>query len=288
MTSLALWRDIESRLDSGLKGWRSRVDDFGQVLAVAARAAGRAWTDDEIFKGLLMAVLSSNTDWSRIEQNQTGLAELFSQFSLQWYADLPQREIGERIVPWFLERKAGSMTLRRNLINLRRSARLLYKHSCHHGRAVSCFTLLLRGAGGDPKKAAVRLGSRGSKDKLPAFGVPLAAEALKNLGFDVAKPDRHVTRAVASFGLVPFENWRNRNGWTAPSYASKRSYLAVMRAVQDIAASACVPVVTVDNAIWLLGAKSGLHMTNPELARMVRTGKDPNVLEEAVGTLIRS
>lgn len=287
MTSLALWRSIESRLDLGLRGWRSRVDEFGQVSAVKERAAGRAWSDDETFEGLLMAVLSNNTDWSRIEPIQADLAELFSGFSLKLYADLPHHEIGERILPWFLARKAGSMTLERDLVNLRRCARRLHEHSRLHGTAESYFTVLVRQLDGDPKKAALQLGSPG-KDKLPAFGVALAAEALKNLGFDVAKPDRHVKRAVASFGLVPFEKWSDRNGRTAPSYASKKLHLAVMGAVQNIAASASVPVVTADNAIWLLCARSGLHLTNEELAEMVRKGKDTNALAEAVGRLIRS
>ena len=287
MTSLTLWQNIESSLDSGLKGWRSRVDDFGQVAAVRERAAGRAWSDDETFEGLLMAVLSNNTDWSRIERIQTDLAELFSGFSLKSYANLPHREIGVRILPWFLERKAGSMTLERDLANLRRCARRLYKHSRLHGTAESYFTMLVRQLGGDPKQAALQLGSPGNH-KLPAFGVALAAEALKNLGFDVAKPDRHAKRAVASFGLVPFEDWLDRNGRTAPSCYTKKSFLAVMGAVQDIATSAKVPVVTADNAIWLLGAKSGLYLTNAELAEMARKGKDPTALAKAVGTLIRS
>ena len=287
MTSLALWRNIESRLDSGLTGWRSRVDGFGQVAAVEARAAGREWSDDETFEGLLMAVLSNNTDWSRIERIRADIAELFSGFSLKSYADLPHSEIGERILPWFLERKAGSMTLERDLVNLRNCAGRLYKHSRLHGTAESYFTLLVRQLEGDPKQAALRLGSPGNY-KLPAFGVALAAEALKNLGFDVAKPDRHAKRAVASFGLVPFGDWRDRNGRTGPSCHSKRSFLAVMGAVQDIAASARVPVVTADNAIWLLCAKSGLYLKNAELAEMAHKDKDPDALAEAVGTLIRS
>ena len=287
MTSIALWRNIESRLDSGLTGWRSRVDGFGQVASVEDRAAGRAWSDDETFEGLLMAVLSNNTDWSRIERIRADIAELFSGFSLKSYADIPHRQIGERILPWFLERKAGSMTLERDLVNLRRCARRLYKHSRLHGTAESYFTSLVRQLEGDPKRAALQLGSPG-KEKLPAFGVASAAEALKNLGFDVAKPDRHAKRAVASFGLVRFEDWHDRNGRSGPSCHSKRSYLAVMGAVQDIAASARVPVVTADNAIWLLCAKSGLYLTNAELAAMVRKGKDANALAKSVGTLIRS
>ena len=47
-----------------------------------------------------------------------------------------------------------------------------------------------------------------------------------------------------------------------------------MGAVQDIAATAGTHVVMVDNAIWLLCAKSGLYLSNPELADMA-AGTDP-------------
>ena len=282
MTSPTLWRNIESRLDSSLEDWRGRVDSFEQVAAVAARTAGRAWSDNDTFKSLLLAVLSNNTDWSKVERVQPDLAKLFSDFSLNSYAGLPVREIGDRFLPWFLERKAGSVSLERNLVNLIDTARLLSEHSRVHGTAEAYFTSLVRKLDDDPKKAALLLGSRGEY-KLPAFGVALAAEALKNLGYDVAKPDRHVARAVASFGLVHFGNWPGRDGRTAPPLSSRKSYLAVMGAVQDIASAAGMPVVMVDNAIWLLCARSGLYLTNPELAELAPEGR-----AEAVAALIES
>ena len=282
-----LWQKIETRLDSSLEGWRSRVDGFDQVAAVEARAAGRAWNDEETFRGLLLAVLSNNTDWSKIERIQEDLAELFSGFDLTSYAELPACEIGDRFLPWFLARKAGSVTLGRDLANLIGAARLLAEHSRLHGTAEHYFTSLVRRLDGDPKQAALRLGLPG-KDKLPAFGVALAAEALKNLGFDVAKPDRHVKRAVASFGLVPFGNWPGRAGRAAPSLSSRTSYLAVMEAVQDIATAAGRPVVAIDNAIWMLCAKSGLYLTNPELAELARENVPPTGYPETLKALICS
>ena len=287
MTSLTLWQNIESRLDSSLKDWRSLVDDLDQVAAVEARSAGRKWSDQETFKGLLLAVLSSNTDWSKIQRVQDDFTQLFSGFDLASFAELPACEIGERFLPWFLDRRAGSMTLKRDLVNLIDTARLLTEHSRIHGTAESYFTSLLRRVGGDPKQAALRLGS-GSEYKLPAFGVALAAEALKNLGFDVAKPDRHVTRAVASFGLVPFRSWPDKTGRSPPAISSRTSYLAVMEAVQDLATAAGMPVVMVDNAIWLLCSKSGLYLTNPELAEMARESHTATERAQAIGTLIRS
>ena len=263
------------------------MDSFDQLAAVEARAKGRTWSDDETFEALLMAVLSNSTDWSKIERLQADLADLFSGFSLKSYAELPACEIGDRILPWFLERKAGSVTLERDLVNLIGAARLLFEHSRVQGTAESYFASLVEWLDGDPKQAALHLGRQGEY-KLPAFGVALAAEALKNLGFDVAKPDRHVRRAVASFGLVPFKKWPDRNRRAAPSFSSGKSLLAVMGAVQDIATAAGTHVVAVDNAIWLLCAKSGLYLSNPELAEMARESGSPGGRARALGALIRS
>ena len=200
-----LWKNIESRLDDGCPRWRDRIEAFGQVKAVEDRLSGKSWSDDEVFEALVLAVLSSATDWSKIEEIQADLKELFSGFRLESYADRRESEVDDVLVPWFNSRKAGSTTQRRNLKYLIGAASTLLEHSKAHGSAESYFTQLFEAHGKDPKQVALCLGTSGSPHKLPGLGVPLAAEALKNLGFDVAKPDRHVCRAVAAFGLVDCE-----------------------------------------------------------------------------------
>lgn len=289
MNTNALWSHIESRLESQLPSWRTRVDELHQFGAVEDRTAGRTWSDDEVFEALLLAVLSSNTDWSKIERVRTELSDLFSGFSLKSYAALSKTDVGDRFLPWFTARKAGSMTLRRNLVNLIDAARILLKYRATHGTADGYFTSLIEQCDGDPKLAALRLGCHRTC-KLPSLGVPLAAETLKNLGFDVAKPDRHVMRAVGSFGLVHFGRWTDagasKNGFATPVPTPRRQLLA-MKAVQDIAEGADKRVVVVDNAIWLLCAKSELHLTNQSLAEMASEHEPPYDHAEGLGNLIQ-
>lgn len=265
-----LWNNIESRLDSKLEGWRARIRRFGQVQAVEDRKSGRkkAWTDDEVFEALLMSVLSANTDWSKVEKVQADLKPLFAGFSLRAYAEQQESDVTEVLVPWFKERKAGSISLPRSLTGLIETANILRDHARQHGSAESYFTELMAQHDNDPKQVALFVGS-GGKHKLPSLGVPLAAEALKYLGFDVAKPDRHVCRAMRVFGLVGFR--RGKNG--TYNYGNKRKQLETMTRVEQMARAADKPVAFVDNAIWMLGAQSGLRLTDKELAELA--GSDP-------------
>jgi hypothetical protein len=153
------------------------------------------------------------------------------------------------------------------LIALAKTARILQGWSVLHGSAENYFVEVIRSVGGDPKRAALELGRVGGDWKLPGFGVPIAAEALRNLGFDLSKPDRHVCRAVGSFGLVEFRRWTDRSGTKAPSPRIEEM-MKVMAAVESFARGVGVRATFLDNAIWLLCARSGCHLTNEELSAL--------------------
>ena len=263
----ALWQRIERRLDSSLPNWRTRIDEFGQVAAVRDRAGGRHWTDAEVFESLLRAILSAATDWSKVELVLPGLRVLFRDFDLCAYAKLGGAELDARFISWFKARRAASQNLRSSLESLIRTAALLCAWSSSQGSAEDYFLTVLSETNGDPKGAAMQIGGYGRQRKLPGLGVPLAAEALRNLGFDLSKPDRHVNRAIGSFGLVSFRNWKDRKGRKAP-IASETEMFGVMCAAEAIASAAGKPVSFTDNAIWLLCAKSGLFLSNEELSRL--------------------
>ena len=269
MNHRILWSNIEACLDLRHERWRERIEKFGQVRAVKDRSEGRTWSDEEVFEGILLAVLSSNTIWSKVERVQADLSALFCGFSLESYASLSGTEIDNRFVPWFEDRRAGSMTLSLNLKLLIDAARKLLRYSKLNGGADQYFTSLLEHCDGDPKLAALLLGDNGEY-KLPSLGVALAAEALKNLGFDVAKPERHLMRAMGSFGLVRFSNWTpGERGH--PKSRSRKLLLEVMTVAEEIAVAAERPVVFVDNATWLLCARDEVSLTNSELGEIANT-----------------
>ena len=158
MHLLKLWKNIESRLDSELPAWRTRIEDLGQVPAVRNRSKGKSWTDEEVFEALLLAVLSSDTDWSKIEAIRPDLEKLFSGFSLEAYAGKQEAHVVEKLVPWFKNRKAGSRSQSKNLTLLIETAGILLRHSKALGSAESYFISLLQQHGNDPKQVALCLG----------------------------------------------------------------------------------------------------------------------------------
>lgn len=216
-----------------------------------------------------MAVLSSGIDWSKIEKIRTELEDVFFGFSLEEYAALPDTRIASYVVPWFKERKVGSPYLKRNLVNLILAAQRLAEYSKTHGTAERYFTSLMYQCDNDPKQVALCLGLS-NKYKLPSLGVPVAAEALKNLGFDVAKPDRHILRAMGSFGLVHFNRWSDRSKNKPPTTPTRSELYKTMASVEEVAVNTGKHVGFVDNAIWLLCARSGLNFSNRQIAEITR------------------
>lgn len=268
-----LWTRIEDRLEASPLNWRHSIDHLGQVAAVERREQGRSWSDDDVFEALLRAVLSAATDWSKVERVIPELQDLFEGFSLERYAGASEQAIETRFVPWFTDRKAGSQNLRRNLIALADTARKLVRWSQSHASAEGYFTAVMTSVGADPKRAAMAIGTSG-RHKLRGFGVPIAAEALRNLGFDLAKPDRHVCRATGAFSLVGFNSWPDRSGTKAP-VATESERLSVMTVMEHLARLLKMRISFLDNAVWLLCAKapSGLHLSNAELEGLALSRK---------------
>ncbi len=227
------------------------------------------WSDDEVFEGLVRSILSANTKWAKVERVLPELCTLLHDLSLSWYAALSPIDVERTLVPWFEQRKAGSISLNQNLQRLIESAGQLSDISQRHGSLENYLVHLSQRHNGDPKVVAAALGEVESPAKLPGLGVALAAEFLKNVGYDVSKPDLHINRAVGSFGLVQFARWPDQRGFKAPQ-AKESELRTVMQVMETWALKLGFRVTFLDNAVWLLCAalKSGLHLSNSDLAAL--------------------
>ncbi|MDP3182491.1 MAG: hypothetical protein Q8M54_06695 [Desulfobaccales bacterium] len=263
-----LWNKIRGTLDSRLTNWRDRILQGGQVSAVDAREQRHQFSDNEVFEGIVKAVLSNSTDWSRIEPVLSELQDLFHGFDLSYYSTLDSNDISNVFIPWFQRRKAGSMTMKRSLVDLIETASKLGEHSQQYGSLNQYFASLLETTGNNAIYLVKSIGSPSSKHKLPALGIALAAEAMKNIGYDVTKPDRHINRAMGSFKLVQFSNWPDRSVRKAP-LANEKELITVMLEAAKYARDVGVRISFLDNTIWLLCAKSGLQFSNNALGELI-------------------
>jgi len=258
-----LKRAIFSELEKRVPDWRARVKLYGQVATIDQREAGTPFTDRKIFEGLLLSVLSNNTDWSKVESMRKDLPAIFDDFDPGTFSSRAPESIDLEIKPEFKKRKAGSFTLARNLKLLIHSTRLLLERSRAHGSIDSYIGHLFEQSACDPHELAIKFGTD-SPEKLPGLGVALAAEFLRNIGFNLCKPDRHINRASGQWGLVKFAKWPDQSKTKSPA-ASVGELRKVMVEFSIFANSVGERVSLLDNAVWILCAKSGGRLTNEEL-----------------------
>jgi endonuclease III len=264
----SVWQRVQDALNNGLSDWRQRASSLGQLQQNKRRDKKYRFDDDEVFKGLLLALLSNSTNWAVVERAIPALSHQFDNFSLGSYARRTNAQI-EGIYQWFKSNRTASVVLRRGLLRLREAAVRLEARSRSSSGLHNYLDNLLKERGGDPIELAVTLGGErfGLVHKLPGFGVALAAEFLKNVGYDVAKPDRHINRALGCFGWVSFRKWPDRNGTQAP-IAKEDELIAVMQEVARCAQSVSQSACFVDNVIWVLCARSGLYANNEALMKI--------------------
>lgn len=257
-----LWVALVDLLHSRDADWRDHIEMTNRS-SLDQLVQDEALTDPVIFEAFALALISGNTRWERIARVRGELGEPFLNFNPRSFAALSDTVIETEILAWFRQRKAGSANLRASLLRLKAAAVKL-SNGAREGAARACLRAVLDDGNRTPETLAHALGT--SKVwKLPGFGIALAAEALRNLGIDLCKPDRHIQRAVGSWGLVAFERWERRGAFTPPQ-ASVSELMATMLAVRSIAEANRTTVSYATSVIWYAGAVSGVRMTNAEFA----------------------
>ncbi|MDB5676262.1 MAG: hypothetical protein JWM65_3244 [Sphingomonas bacterium] len=262
-----LWAALAERMEEWRSDWRATIDESEADADIIVVIGPPARSDREIFEAFAVALLSGNTRWDRIERVRDKLSDPFQGFDPRAFAALPDSAIDRTIVPWFRERRAGAASLRAGLLRLRAAAGRLISPAGDHP-VQSYIRAAFSASDGTPEGLAVVLGA-GKAWKLPGFGIALAAEALRMLGLDLCKPDRHVMRAIGAWSLVDFRRWE-RNGAFTPPQASPVELRATMLAVRGIAEANGLGVSRANSVIWTAGAVSGARLTNAEFEAIAR------------------
>lgn len=225
----------------------------------------RAFSNEQIFKAFAIALISGNTRWDRVAAAVEDMRVPFQSFDLRAFAALSDDALETNVLPCFRQRKLGSISLRAGLAGLRETARKLSAG----GTAQSASDYLAAAAACADDKAddLAALLATSKIWKLPGFGVALAAEALRNLGLDLAKPDRHILRALGSWSLIAFKHW-DRHGDFTPPQATPSELRRAMAIVRAIAEANALSVSATNSVIWNAGAVSGVRLTNGDFERM--------------------
>jgi len=272
-----LWQRIKTELDKSFPIWKTQIHQMGQVAAINQRNHGQTLTDPQILEGMVKAILSNSVDWAKIEPLLPSLKPIFHEFDLQTYSNLCDQQFQD-IVNWFQSHKAGSATQKTSLNNLRQVCRVLLQKSAHCGGLDAWLQSIDTGR---PEAIPLALGGKKSPNKLPTMGIPIASEAAKNWGFDVAKPDRHVNRALGCWNLIQFRHWQDPlSDYSTPS-ATEAELIEVILIIDRWKYLVKENAGFIDNAIWLLCAISGVHFTNPQLRAMVQQGSSSLSLGQA-------
>lgn len=231
-----LVRRLGASLDAVLPHWRRHIEELGQLPLIRARMDGWRPSDAEVVHALLLAFLSAMTDWRRIQESRPELLGLLDgRREPRQVAQLSETSLAT-IEHWFLERRLGSVLLRRQLFWLR-SAATVFVRMQNEGGTVDGFFEAAREADQD---LVSLLSDQESDWKLPGVGVALAAEFLKNLGYDEFKPDRHTIRMLGPSRLA---------------VCDRLDPLSVRRHGIALARAAGIPAAELDQMLWLYCAR---------------------------------
>jgi hypothetical protein len=210
---------------------------LGQTLAVRKRQnGGRFFLTDHV-KGLVLAMLSSERPWLKIQTNINIINEIFFNYD----ADRIQQELlsetqRQKIVYNMQQYKLGSRTLAKQLSVLPKNIQILKRIDSTNG-GIDLFV-----TGRSPHEIAEKLSHLGSSVKLEQVGFALAAEYLKNVGVSMFKPDRHILRITGPLRLDILPKGMNDKG-------------EVAKFLNGITLKEEIDPTYADNLLWLFGSR---------------------------------
>lgn len=154
-------------------------------------------------RGMVYAMISSGAPWERVEDGielETGrilpLDEAFQNYDPNFLMQLNPTEMWDIVK----NLKLTSQYTLKQLTALKPNIEKLLAWEAQYGSVDAYYQPFVQK---DPslKTLVRRLSDSNSPDKLRQMAEPLTAEYLKNVGYSIAKPDRHVRRILGSEAL---------------------------------------------------------------------------------------
>lgn len=207
---------------------------------IEKRKKGGSFDISDHIRAMVYSMLSSGISWDRVEHyidEESGRITLidkaFNDYDIDYILNTSPEIFAKAIKKLHCASQA-TMKQMEALVNV--NVRKLLDFEKQNG-SIDCYYEKFITEGCNMTCLVRQLSANDSKDKLSQMGVALVCEYLKNVGYDIAKPDRHIRRILGSKALSCSEKE------TANIYES-------IDIVAKIAAAMDKPAAEVDYILW--------------------------------------
>lgn len=213
---------IKDYLKSRGLQYETSIDD-----AIAARKSGKEYSLSEHLRGLVYALLTNQTKWSRIVPHLSEIDKIFFNYDVDTIKEKPA-EYFETAIRGI---KCGNRNIKAQMNALHENIGILESITAKYGSMDTFIT------SAPAYEVVSMLSSTYSEYKLQQVGEALAWEYIRNMGIDGAKPDLHLRRF---FGCNRM-NASNRESASIPE---------VIEAVASLSKASGLTMAAIDNLIW--------------------------------------
>lgn len=165
------------------------------------RAGGDEFTVSDHIRAMVYSMLTSGAPWNRIEPYidlQTGRIGIVDEIFCQYDTDVLLHTDPEELCDKIKANKLGTQYIKKQMNALvHANIGKLLDMQREYGSVDNCYRQFVKKY--DNLKTLVReLSTAGKPYKMAQLGEALTAEYLKNVGYDIGKPDRHICRILGS------------------------------------------------------------------------------------------
>lgn len=165
------------------------------------RERGELFDISDHIRGMVYAMLSSGISWERVEKyidNDSGkilpIEKIFHDFDIDFLLSCSAEKLKEDIK----EIKLASLSTNKQIEALISNNIHLLKHWENLYQNIDTFYQQLIEEDASYKTLIKTLSQSGSENKMKEMSEALTAEYLRNVGYDLAKPDRHIRRILGN------------------------------------------------------------------------------------------
>lgn len=207
------------------------------------RNAGEKFNIQDHIRAMVYSMISSGAPWKRVEERLdpvtgkiTNLDKVFQNYDLEYL----RNQSPDQLIRLIAGCQFQSIYTKAQMKSLSTNISKFLKWEMTYGSIDAYYQTIIEKEG---LLALLKsLSAYGSADKLTQLGPALAAEYLRNVGYDMPKPDRHITRILGSTCL----------GLSEKKNAGIEETFAI---VSGVAKQLGKPIAEVDYILWSYCAK---------------------------------